>query len=65
MTMEGNMFKHIKNDPFFSLQYHPFKAHKHIATDEVMAIIDSNNTPPATRKISALRGVTCFWECVK
>jgi hypothetical protein len=23
--------------------------------------IARNNTPPATRKISALRGVTCFW----
>ncbi|RBP85160.1 hypothetical protein EBI01_00780 [Marinomonas rhizomae] len=34
---------------------------KYIATSIFVAIIDSNNTPPATRKISALRGVTCFW----
>lgn len=34
----------------------------YIATDIFIAIISYNNTPPATRKISALRGVTCFWE---
>ena len=34
---------------------------KYIATSIFVAIINSNNTPPATRKISALRGVTCFW----
>ncbi|MBB5189076.1 hypothetical protein HNQ57_003376 [Zhongshania antarctica] len=27
--------------------------------------ITRNNTPPATRKISALRGVTCFWGTEK
>ena len=34
---------------------------KDIATSTFTTIIDANNTPPATRKISALRGVTCFW----
>ncbi|QUX89980.1 hypothetical protein CYL31_00590 [Marinomonas sp. A3A] len=38
---------------------------KYIATSIFVAIINSNNTPPATRKISALRGVTCFWGSEK
>lgn len=40
-------------------------AEKGIATVAFVAILDSNNTPPATRKISALRGVTCFWGSEK
>jgi hypothetical protein len=28
-------------------------------------ILASNNTPPASRKISAPRGVTCFWGTEK
>lgn len=28
-------------------------------------ILVSNNTPPASRKISAPRGVTCFWGAEK
>lgn len=33
---------------------------KGVATATFVAILAPNNTPPATRKISALRGVTCF-----
>lgn len=29
------------------------------------AIVLRNNTPPASRQISALRGVTCFWTPIK
>jgi hypothetical protein len=35
--------------------------HKTVDITGVRSRIGRNNTPPATRKISALRGVTCFW----
>ncbi|GGP48139.1 hypothetical protein GCM10009347_14190 [Shewanella algicola] len=38
---------------------------KCFATITRLTIMDGNNTPPATRKISALRGVTHFWESRK
>lgn len=42
-----------------------FSAEKSVATATFVAILSLNNTPPATRKISALRGVTCSWGSEK
>jgi hypothetical protein len=42
-----------------------FPAEKSVATATFVAILSLNNTPPATRKISALRGVTCLWGSEK
>lgn len=49
----------------FKLLTQSLSAEKGVATATFMAILSSNNTPPATRKISALRGVTCFWGSEK
>ena len=42
-----------------------FSTEKGVATPTLVAILGLNNTPPATRKISALRGVTCLWGSEK
>jgi len=37
------------------------RVNKRIATAVIAVIIVGNNTPPASRQISAPRGVTLFW----
>jgi hypothetical protein len=46
--------------------YHRIKGtHKSVVLIEMLSIIIRNNTPPATRKISALRGVNYFYSMIK
>ncbi|MFT7109655.1 MAG: hypothetical protein ACI843_001317 [Psychrobacter glaciei] len=39
--------------------------HKYLALAQFLTIIRRNNTPPAIRKISALRGVNYFYSMIK
>jgi len=43
----------------------PISAHKYLEVILLSPIINRNNTPPATRKLSALRGVNYFYSMLK
>ncbi len=56
-TFQGynSQYSHNKTKPM------SLTANKSCKRITKLYIMLSNNTPPATRKNSALRGVTCFW----
>lgn len=58
------IFKTMSYSCFLALG-RSFSAEKSVATATFVTILSLNNTPPATRKISALRGVTCLWGSEK
>ena len=51
--------------PHSSLSTYIWISYKYLEIILLSSIITRNNTPPATRKLSALRGVNYFYSMVK